>query len=144
MEWFSIDEIVAQLTELLESYRHYHLHSTDMDQQEGKDFEERADIAQNTFRAMFKGRLQDERFLLHSSEETVIGTLRSWAGELGPASGGDREVQHSLEDCSTRLMMLTSEQNSTQGPAKWPYIRKIKFVLPKAVPFLLLTVAEFS
>jgi hypothetical protein len=53
VEWFSIDEIDAQLTELLESYRHYHLHSTDMDQQEGKDFEERADIAQNTFRAMF-------------------------------------------------------------------------------------------
>jgi hypothetical protein len=136
VEWFSIDEIVAQLTELLESYRHYYLHSADMDQQERKDFEERADIAQNTFRAMFKGRLLDEQFLLHSSKETVIGTLRSWAGELGPASGGDREVQHSLEDCSTRLMMLTSEQNSTQGPAKWPYIRKIKFVLPNSIPIL--------
>jgi hypothetical protein len=130
-----VDDIAAQLTELLQSYRRYHLHRADMDPQEREDLEDRANVARDTFRAMFRGRLGDEQFLTLSSEATVMQTLKSWAAEFGNSSAGGREEQHSIEDCSTLLMRLTSEENSTQEPAKWPYIRKIKFVLLVRVPF---------
>jgi hypothetical protein len=58
-----MDEIMEQITELLQSYRHYHLHLMDMDRDEKKDFEEKAERAQYTFRAMFRGRLDSEQFL---------------------------------------------------------------------------------
>ena len=128
VEWFGIDEIAAQLTELLQSYRHYHLHCAEIDREERKDFEDRANVARDTFRAMFKGRLEDEGFLTQWRQQTVLETLQSWAQQLGPSSTGRREIQDSLGDCSTLLMRLTSEQNTAQEPAKWPYIRKIRFV----------------
>lgn len=127
VEWFGIDEIAAQLTELLQSYRHYHLHSANMDREERKDFGDRANVARDTFRAMFKGRLEDEAFLTQWPEQTVLETLQSWAQQLGPSLTSRREVQDSLRDCSALLMRLTSEQNTAQEPAKWPYIRKITF-----------------
>lgn len=135
MEWFSTDETVAQLTELLQSYRDFHLHRADIDQHELKACEDRANVAQDTFRAMFKGRLEDELFISQSQEESVIETLRLWAGELGPSTSGQPEVHHSLADCSRRLAQPTSEENSTQESAKWPYMRKIKFVLSALVSF---------
>ncbi|KAF4626102.1 hypothetical protein G7Y89_g12058 [Cudoniella acicularis] len=126
VEWFSLDDIAAQLTELLQSYRHYHLHSAEMERQEREDLEDRANVARDTFRAMFRGRLGNEQFLMQSPEAAVMQTLQSWAAEFGTSSAGGRETQRTIEDCSALLMRLTSEENSTQEPAKWPYIRKIK------------------
>jgi hypothetical protein len=124
-----VDEIDAQLTKLLQSYRRYHLRGADIDQQELDDFKKAADLAQDTFQAMFKGRLEDELFLIRWPEQTVIETLRSWANDIGPSSTDHREVYNSLEDCATRLLQLTSEHNSTHEPSKWPYIHKVRFVV---------------
>jgi hypothetical protein len=123
-----MNEITEQITELLKSYRHYHLHDEDMDHDEKKYFEERAKIAQDTFRAMFRGRLDSEQFLTAEPEDSVLGTLRSWTQDMGPSAIGGREVRFTLADCSALLMRLTSEQASAQDPAVWPYVRKIKFV----------------
>jgi len=135
VEWFSEDDIAAQLSELLQSYRHFHLNGPDLDPREREDLEDRANLARDTFRAMFRGQLGDEQFLTLSSESAVIETLKSWVAESGISSTGDREEQHSINECSTLLMRLTSEEISNQQPAKWPFIRKIKLVILVWLPF---------
>lgn len=128
VEWFSEDEIAAQLSELVQSYRHFHLDGSDLDSQEREDLEDRANLARDTFRAMFRGRLGDEQFLTLSSEPAVIDTLKSWVAESGICSASAREERHTIEECSGLLMRLTSEESSNQQPAKWPFIQKIKLV----------------
>lgn len=123
-----MDEITKQVTDLLQSYRHYHLRSMEMDDAERNESEKIAEIARDTFRAMFRGRLDNERFLTDEPEENVLRTLRSWTQDMMPSTIGGREVRRTLADCSTLLMWLTSEQNSAHEPAVWPYIQKIKFV----------------
>jgi hypothetical protein len=121
-----MDEIMGQLTELLQSYRCYYLNSMDMDQDDKKSLEERAKIARDTFQAMFRGRLESEQFLIDGQENSVLETLRSWVQEMRPSTMHGREVTFTPEDCSTILAQLTSEQCSDQQPAAWPYLRKIK------------------
>ena len=130
IEWFSMEELTSQITELLRSYRHYHLHHIDMDSNEKKDFEERANLAQDTFRAMFRGRLDNDKFLIDEPEDSALGTLRSWLQATDHSSIGGREVRLTLSDCSAFLMRLTSEQTSARESAVWPYVRKVKFVYP--------------
>lgn len=125
---FSIDQIMEQITELLHSYRQYHLQTENMEQEEKQHCEERAVIARDTFRAMFQGRLENEKFLTDESEDSVLGTLRSWAQEMRPAATDGGDIRYTAEDCSALLIQLTSEQSSGQDPPVWPYIRKIKFV----------------
>lgn len=132
MEWFSIDQTNAQLTELLQAYRGYHSLGTGIDENELNDLKDRSKVAQDTFQAMFRGRLGDEGFLTQWSEADVLRTLRSWVTRAGHSSFG-RQSYNSLEDCSTQLMHLTSEQIGNAEPAKWPYIRKVKFVLPALI-----------
>lgn len=140
MEWFSRDETEAQLTELLKAYRSYHLRGADVDEREVGDLEKLAEVARDTFRAMFRGRLGDEEFLLQWSESRVMRTFRSWVAETDYSPTG-RQTFSSLEDCSAHLMPLTSDQNQseepteepTEEPSKWPYIRKVKCVLPPLI-----------
>ncbi|KAJ4328907.1 hypothetical protein N0V84_000695 [Fusarium piperis] len=54
---FTMDELQEQLTGMLQSYRHYHLHSSEMEDAERRDNEESANLARDTFRAMFRGRV---------------------------------------------------------------------------------------
>lgn len=125
-ELFTMDEIMGQVTELLQSYRSYYLSNMDMDPDDKKSQEERATIAQDTFQAMFRGRLESERFLIDGQETTVLETLRSWAQEIMPSTMRGREVTVTPADCSTLLAQFTSEQSSDQQPSVWPYLRKIK------------------
>lgn len=129
-----MDEIVAQLTEPLKCYRTYHRQITAIDSDGSSDLKEQADLALETFREMFRGRFENEQFFIQSSQETVIKTLRGWAGELIPFSTDHREVYASLEDCSTRLQQLTSARGSTQEPNKCRYIHKVKLVLSALLP----------
>ncbi|KAH8648902.1 hypothetical protein BGZ60DRAFT_422535 [Tricladium varicosporioides] len=124
VQWFSMDEITAQLTELLQSYRRYHL-----DPEGSIDFKDQAGVAQDTIQEMFRGHFENELFLTQLPEKTVLETLRLWAREIVPPSADHREIHTSLEDCGNRLQQLTAEKYSTQGPAKWPYISKVKVFL---------------
>jgi hypothetical protein len=125
-ELFTMDEIMGQVTELLQSYRCYYLNSMDMDQDDKKSLEERVKIARDTFQAMFRGRLESEQFFIDGQENSVLETLRSWVQEMRPSTIHGREVTLTPEDCSTLLAQLTSEPCSDQQPAAWPYLRKIK------------------
>ena len=129
MEWFSRGETEAQLAELLKAYRSYYLRGADIDERELSDLQDLAELARDTFQAMFRGRLGDEQFLIQWSESRVKRTFRSWVAEADHSPSG-RQTFSSLEDCSAHLMPLTSEQNWTEEPSKWPYIRKVKYVLP--------------
>ena len=81
-----MDELREQLTGMLQSYRHYHLHSDEMeDAAERQDTEDSANLARDTFRAMFRGRLTDEAFLINRPEQDVLETLFQWAARGRPS-----------------------------------------------------------
>lgn len=138
VELFTTDEIMSQITDLLQAYRHFHFHRDEMDRDEIKDFEHRANVALDTFQAMFRDRLGNSRILLDREGDFVLTTLQAWASELTPSSHRGRRVASSLAECSALLMKLTSEHDS-QEPAIWPYISKIRFgkLSPRYIPGLL-------
>ncbi|KAL0931975.1 Nuclear GTPase SLIP-GC 3 [Colletotrichum truncatum] len=129
VELFSVDDLVKQAEDLLKSYRHYHLNSDEMEGNELSDFKEQAQVALDTFRAMFRGRYDDEEFLTEDRLKVALRTLKSRVVELRPSEIEGRQVDTNLQDCSTRLMRLTSEVASSREPALWPYIKKIKVSL---------------
>jgi len=126
--WFSKDELVTQLRGLLQAYRLYHLHGLDLDQSALESARDLSQVAEDTFQAMFRGRLEDDGLLTRWSESDIIQLFESWL-ETVDRSPSEREVCNSLGDCSSRLMELTSERMGIQGASKWPYIRKVRFVL---------------
>ncbi|KAE9378390.1 hypothetical protein N431DRAFT_400024 [Stipitochalara longipes BDJ] len=128
VEWFSTDETVAQLTELLRAYRYYHIYGTDTEGDESNDVRDRAKVAKDIFQAMFRGRLGDDEGLIRWPEKRILKIFRSWVARANRSPSG-RQTYNSLEDCSSHLMQLTSEQIGTQEPAKWPYIREVRVFL---------------
>ncbi len=127
VELFGIDELMEQATDLLQSYRRFHLNAERMADEDGRNhFEDRAKVAEDTFKAMFRGRLDDEEFLQTEPEDAVLATLRSWIQVLRPSQINGRLPAASLADCSSRLIQLTSEVAGAQEAAVWPYIKGIK------------------
>ena len=134
VELFSRDELQDQIKSLLQSYRQYHLDQDDMDEAERQDFRPKAELAQCTFDAMFRGRLNDEAMLLEAGENEVLDTLMTWAMQSRIFSNRQRHSDLSVEDCATRLMHLSSEPAMRNEPASWPFIKKIKY----GGPFILI------
>ncbi|OAP58566.1 hypothetical protein AYL99_07656 [Fonsecaea erecta] len=133
VEYFTLDELQDQLTELLQAYRHYHLPESNEKQ---SDLEEKAKVAEDTFRAAFRShRTYNEEFLLDNPEATVLQTLLTWARNSGlplrdtPGAGPEIEFFNEAEQCSDRLVEITSEPNSSNEASAWPFIRKIKVYL---------------
>ncbi|KIW75046.1 hypothetical protein Z517_11817 [Fonsecaea pedrosoi CBS 271.37] len=137
MEYFTLDEISSQLTELLQSYRHFHLRTgEDAQDEQSKDLREKAEVAEHTFQAAFRDHLVDNvQLLKEGSEETVLQKLLTWTRNSGlplgdrPGASPKREVFNEASQCSDRLIELTSEPNSPNQPSTWPFIRKIKVYL---------------
>ncbi|KEF63679.1 uncharacterized protein A1O9_01657 [Exophiala aquamarina CBS 119918] len=139
MEYFTLDQLRGQFTELLQSYRQYHLrslHDDGMLEDERRDLEDKAKVAQDTFHAAFRNHLaQNEQFLLDNSEATVLQTMLTWARNSGlPLTESDsadlqREIFSDASSCSDRLTELTSEPNSLDEFSVWPFIQKIKVYL---------------
>lgn len=134
VEWFTADELRSQLSDLLEDFRHFHLREDEIDADSYEDCKTRAELARDTFQAMFRGKLTGEAFLLEDGSESqaqILATLMSWADEAG-SSNMQYQTQHqSQQACSDALMTLTSEvpsQTAAPTPATWPYIKKIKLV----------------
>lgn len=136
VEYFAIEDIQDHFIDLLKSYRMFHFHGEQMENYERKDFEKKANLAQDTFQAAFRNRLgQNEQFLLDPSEQTVLETLRRWTREsirmlVGRAEGVEgRDILADAQQCSNRLLELTSEPTSIIEPSVWPFIRKIRVFL---------------
>ncbi|KAF3807254.1 hypothetical protein GCG54_00008709 [Colletotrichum gloeosporioides] len=132
VELFSQDDLMEQTKELLQLYRLSHLNEGEIMGNDGAaaavDNEEQANVARDTFRSMFRGRLASEDFLLNESENTVLETFRSWLREIDLPVGG-RHEKASQDDCAGFLAYLTSESTDTRTPAVWPFVRKIKVFL---------------
>jgi hypothetical protein len=126
IETFSQDELRKQLADMVHYYRHYYLHSADMPKEERRDSEKQAHLARDYFSAMFRGRFDPSLLQSGESEDQMVETLLAWTQEFGPANMNRSETANSAGECTARLTYLTSEDRSAQGPAVWPYIKKIR------------------
>ncbi|KAI8622837.1 hypothetical protein F5Y19DRAFT_482375 [Xylariaceae sp. FL1651] len=135
VERYSLDEIRKQVKDLLLSYRHFHLHGNDpdarvveelLDEEDRRAPENRARLAIDTFKAMFCRRMRDEAFLLANPEEEVLGTMYQWLEEAEELLTDEENITAALGECAGILSRLTSEAPSADGPAVWPFIKKIK------------------
>ncbi|KAM6517873.1 hypothetical protein FSOLCH5_006643 [Fusarium solani] len=124
-----MDELREQLTGMLQSYRHHHLHSNEIEPDERRDVEDSANFARDTFRAMFRGWLTDEAFLIDQPAQDVLETLFQWASRARPSVFITKQSGLSQDACSKALMELASEPPSRNQPAQWPYIRSTKVFL---------------
>lgn len=122
VEMFSENELYEQLRELLGSYRSFKSGV-------GGESKEKAKIASDTFKSMFRGQLQDEDWILNASENVVLDKFKDWAKKARRLAGPSREDVQTLEECSSKLLPLSSEPNDPLQSSVWPYIRKIKVYL---------------
>lgn len=122
VEMFTEDELCEQLAELLASYRAF---------KSGVEPEskEKANIAIDTFKSMFRGKLQNEAWILNESEDIVLDRFKTWAKQARRLVSPSRQVVQTLEECSSLLVPLSSEPNNPLQSSVWPYIRKIKVYL---------------
>lgn len=126
-EFWTEDELMSQLVDMLQSYRQYQLDFDSLDPIEKNDCEERYFLATDTFSSMFRGRLDDWDFLTADAEDDILETFRGWISELRPhQSNADDNL--SLNACSDRLASLASDTASDDAAPVWPYLRKIKYV----------------
>jgi len=128
VDWFSAEELRAHLEELLGSYRQFHLRGHEMEREERRDFGEKADLAIDTFHAMFR-HAELEDFLVDQPEAQVLDTFMVWAGRACPSLNGDAPPVLRLatsDQCSKELMRLTSELDGAEESAQWPFVKKIR------------------
>ena len=96
-----------------------------------EDLEKRANVAEGTFTAAFRGRTNNlEQFLLDGSERNVLSQLLRWAEEISPGFSGSESTSSitmsDREGCASYLRRLTSDPQSEEESAEWPFIKKIK------------------
>ncbi|KAF4971538.1 hypothetical protein FZEAL_9822 [Fusarium zealandicum] len=82
VELFTLEELRDQLSAMLQTYRHFHLNGDEMEDAERRDMEASANVAKDTFRAMFRDQMNDEAFLIDSPEDVVLRRLARWAESL--------------------------------------------------------------
>lgn len=125
VELFTEDDLRDQFTEMVHDYRHHLLHSDEMDTRDERvHWEDRANLARDTFQTMFRGRFTVAFLESVEPEERMVQALLAWARELRPSNLQQSRISDTSAACSTALMSLTSDTNQSR-PAAWPYIRKI-------------------
>lgn len=131
VELFTEAELKDQLSKLVEAYRHNHFHSADMEtEEERRHWADRAQLASDTFDAMFADRVTNAMLRADGSDSGVVRSLLDLAMDVRSTFDIDgNAVRDSLEECSELLFQLTSVRHSddaTPGPVMWPYIKKIR------------------
>ncbi|KAL1870774.1 hypothetical protein Daus18300_005094 [Diaporthe australafricana] len=126
VEMFSEEELHEQLAELLGAYKAFE----SGDDTESKD---KAQLAIDTFRSMFRGKLQDEHFILEAPESAVLETFKTLVKEALRAGPPSRQICRTLEECSSVLLPLSSEPHDPKEFSVWPYVRKMKVHLKSHV-----------
>ncbi|KAI1423392.1 hypothetical protein F5Y12DRAFT_757515 [Xylaria sp. FL1777] len=129
VEKFSKAELMPQLEGLLQDYRHFHLNRDSFSsQEEVVDLEKRADIARDTFQAMFPGTFVDKRTFIQETKSQSLLTLESWVDGFDDSLIQDRHSGLGHDECSSLLMQLSSDTSSEKAPL-WPWIKKIMVYL---------------
>ncbi len=113
--------------QMLENYRYFHSMGSEIEQEEHHDFEEKAQLAEDTFRSMFRTRLRGVDSLLSQPLEYIRETFRSWVTELRPSESDGSRTGLTQDACSSILKKLSSETAAHDEPGVWPYICKIKY-----------------
>lgn len=138
---FTEAELREQLSKMVLAYRHFH--SAEMEPDEKKHCENQSKLAEDTFEAMFADRSKRALELLHSdmTDEHIVETLLGWAMRLRSSHDiCENAVRSSLKECSDLLMSLTTVTAAVQGSVvAWPYIKKIRCVIPCSLLSLLRT-----
>ncbi|KAK7225431.1 hypothetical protein V2G26_013434 [Clonostachys chloroleuca] len=130
VDLFTVQELNEQLERMLEDFRHYSFHADEMTTaEEKKAAKDRANVAKDTFKAMFRGRMNNDSFLLQRTQPEVLQSLVRWAEEQRPSHAVTSQRNLSLEQCSDALFVLSSERLSRSGPAIWPFIKTIRVFL---------------
>jgi len=129
VERFLENEMKDQVKDLLQDFRHFRLNRNSLESHEIQDLESRAKLANDTFQAMFRGLLREEAELLGDSISATLRKVDEWMQqclEVHVDQGRHRHSNLSIRDCSNLLMQLTSEAVSAEGPATWPWVKKVK------------------
>lgn len=125
---FSSEELDSMLKDMLHAFRHYEFNGDDLTREERVEDEKRHELAWNTLNAMFQDHLKGQSHSLTAhSEDAVLETLRHWVRETNIGNLGGRKVLASLTECSDHLVRLTSDPNSAQEFAVWPYIKHLRY-----------------
>lgn len=107
----------------------------DMTAADREDLLGKAALAESTFRASFRNKLDDNPEVLSTLPlENAIDIMMGWVGQTLPGLVRTQEnsiMQESFSDinqCSNRLKFLASETDGRDQTCSWPFIRKLKFV----------------
>jgi hypothetical protein len=141
VDWFSRNEVEAQIKEMVGAFRHFHLgnmldnNGRKPSEEVEKHYRDRAEVAVDLCMAMFGGILGDggvEEVLLgneegndEEDERRVVLQLMEWVDDM-PRPVLGKELFDDAETCSQRLKELTSDLGSHEQAALWPFIRKIR------------------
>jgi hypothetical protein len=137
VDYFTLHELTRQFEELLRAHRDYQLllkasKSNDEDgdgESGGKALRRKADLATQTFQAIFREKLDENPNALSSMGfDRAVGLMVDWASELLPRLQGQQSFG-TIEQCSARLRELTSDSidpsKNDVSQTPWPFIRKI-------------------
>lgn len=127
---FSEEEVQSQVVRWIRAYRLYHLHKQEMDPKDGNYPVEQATEAAHNLRAMFRGHMGAMDFILEEAEHKIVATMMGWWRAIMPVRGlvSDKYVITTLEGLSSTLKSLSCRYPHYTGPAKWLYIKRIRFV----------------
>ncbi|KAK7964343.1 hypothetical protein PG988_011317 [Apiospora saccharicola] len=126
---FTQDEVEDQLARLLQAYRNFHLNELTLAGEERDHYAAMAKVAQHTFEVMFRDRFRNAARLTRVTEAEGLDMLYGWLEEVSPSFEDASHIARNKEDCSDLLARLTSEQVQADGPAEWPFIKKINVYL---------------
>jgi hypothetical protein len=129
VDLFTHEELRQQLRDLVHSYRRNHFHAREMEfENERRDWAKRAQLAEDTFRAMFTDRFTTALLRSAESDDNIVEAYLNWAMDSRHNYNVYRHtVTDSMEECSSLLMRLTSARGDAEGLGVWPYVKKIRF-----------------
>jgi hypothetical protein len=133
VDMFSDNELFDQVRSLVKAYRSFHHPDGDFESEDQRQVAQNmAQVAADTFTAMFRGHLDDFDVLIGEPEPIVMSKLLSLIGECRPNNLERRRTLSTFDSCRNLLGRLTSESPTTEGPAAWPYIHKVRYVQGRA------------
>ncbi|KAF2240355.1 hypothetical protein BU26DRAFT_442855 [Trematosphaeria pertusa] len=138
-EYFTIEELKRQYEDLLRAYQENKSPPAHTKQEDLEELERRARLAEETFKASFGVKLQQNPSLLRSSIEYAVTTMLQWASSSLPRdrnvhTNETRETHNDITACSARIRELTSEADDSEmrianQTSPWPFVRKLKVYL---------------
>lgn len=141
VEWFTEDEIEAQLSEHLAAYRAFYLVSLDEDEEEQKKLTaadqkrdkdpvaiESADSALEVFKMMAHGRLNwaELQMVLREEEEDVLNVFMTWVQDMTVPEKTQTETFLTIKECVGYLRKLSVPSKLGCEIKALPFIRKIR------------------